>query len=172
MERIIEHLGSELFWILSDNRTQYELREKEILIGTLSTEGRLLSNAVGKCIDGSWKFKREGILKSNISIKESDKEIEIAMFKKNALNRNGEIQMNKKKIFSVNSNFIMTEYKIKNEKEIIIGIDNISRLPNMKSRVKINPIAINIPELPWAVLFSWYLVIMQQFDAAFNTAAT
>jgi hypothetical protein len=171
MGRIIEHAGSELIWAPSNNRMGYELRDKDLIIGSIVVEGKLLSNAIGKCVDGSWKFKREGMLKSNISVKENDKEIQLALFKKNALNRNGEIQINKKKLFTINTNFTMTEYNIKNEKGLLISISKITRLPNISSTVKINPIAITIPELPWIVLLSWYLVIMQQFDAAFNSAA-
>jgi hypothetical protein len=171
MGRIIEHAGSELIWTPINNRMGYELRDNELTIGSILVEGKFLSNAIGKCVDGSWKFKREGLLKSNISVKESDQEIELALFKKNALNRNGTILINGKKIFTINTNFTMTEYSIKNEKGLLISITNITRFPNLTSTVKINPVAINIPELPWMILFSWYLVIMQQFDAAFNSAA-
>ncbi|MBE3115991.1 hypothetical protein IMZ68_02180, partial [Candidatus Bathyarchaeota archaeon] len=128
-------------------------------------------NSFSKCLDGSWKFKRVGALQSNISIKESNSEIEIALFKKNAFNRNGTILVNKEKKFTINANFLMSEYRINHEKELVLSMTNVTRFPKLSSTITINPTAINIPELPWLVLFSWYLAVMQHYDLAFNSAA-
>jgi hypothetical protein len=171
MEQIMEHAGNELRWMPSPNGAGFELRDKETPIGLILEEGRFLSNAVGKCADGSWKFAREGMLKSNITVKEANTDVGLALFKKNALNRNGEIQIQKKKFLTVNSNFTMTEYSIKKEKELFLAIRNITRFPNMTAAVTIDPTAVRAPELPWMVLLSWYLAVMQQFDAAANSAA-
>ncbi len=169
MGRIVEHIGSELLWVQIGNSMGWELRANETVIGSVLAEGKFLSNAIAKCEDGSWKFKRVGALKANISIMEMDNEI--ALFKKNALNRNGSILINKEKKFTMGTNFLMSEYGVAHEKESIITLSNVTRYPILSSKVKINPNAVNIPELPWLVLFSWYLAVMQHFDLAFNTAA-
>ncbi len=171
MGRIIEHIGSELSWVPMGNGMGWELRDKEMVIGSVFAEGKFLSNATGKCEDGSWKFKRVGALQANISIRGMDGEMEIALFKKNAFNRNGSILIHKEKKFTMNANFLMSEYSLTHEKESILTLSNVTRFPILSSKAKINPTAMNIPELPWLVLFSWYLAVMQHFDLAFNTAA-
>jgi hypothetical protein len=169
MGRIVEHIGSELLWVQIGNSMGWELRANETVIGSVLAEGKFLSNAAAKCEDGSWKFKRVGALKANISIMGMDTGIEIALFKKNALNRNGSILINKEKKFKIGTNFLMSEYGVAHEKESIITLSNVTRYPILSSKLKIYPNAVNIPELPWLVLFSWYLAVMQHFDLAFNT---
>jgi hypothetical protein len=171
MGRIVEYVGNELVWAQIDKTMGWELRDKETVIGSLAAEGNFLSNASGKCEDGAWKFKRVGALKANISILGMNGEMEIALFKKNAFNRNGSILINKEKKFTINANFLMSEYNLTREKEPILNLSDVTRFPILSSKVKMAPNVMNIPELPWLVLFSWYLAIMQHFDLAFNTAA-
>jgi hypothetical protein len=79
--------------------------------------------------------------------------------------------VNKEKKFTINANFLMAEYRLARDKESILTLSDVTRFPILSSKLKIDPRAMNIPELPWLVLFSWYLAIMQHFDLAFNTAA-
>jgi hypothetical protein len=171
MGRIVEHIGSELSWVPMGNTMGWELHEKELVVGSVLAEGKFLSNATGKCVDGGWKFKRVGALQANISIMGMNDGMEIALFKKNAFNRNGSILVNKEKKFTINANFLMAEYNLARDKESILTLSDVTRFPILSSKLKIDPNAMNIPELPWLVLFSWYLAVMQHFDLAFNTAS-
>ena len=158
METIFKHNEKELNWV-GDRKTGFVLMDGQTCIAELQVQGIFGSNAEGKCAEGSWKFKRVGMLKNGISVQESSSGKQLAVFKKNFSNPNGTLEFSRGKKFTVKRNYLMTEYDLLEEKEVLISY----RFP--QGTVIIHSAA-NEPELPLMVSFLGYLVVMQHIDAS------
>ena len=159
MESIFEHTGKELNWV-GDKKTGFILLDVQASLAELLVQGIFGSNAEGKCADGSWKFRRVGMLKNSISVQESSSGKQLAVFKKNFSNSNGTLEFSRGKKYTVKRNNLMTEYDLLEEKELLISY----RYP--QGTVFIHPAAAKAPEMPLMVNFLGYLVIMQRIDAS------
>ena len=159
MESIFEHTGKELNWV-GDKKTGFILLDVQASLAELLVQGIFGSNAEGKCADGSWKFRRVGMLKNSISVQESSSGKQLAVFKKNFSNPNGTLEFIGGTKYTVKRNYLMTEYDLLQEKEFLISY----RYP--QGTVFIHPAAAKSPEMPLMVLFLGYLVIMQRIDAS------
>ena len=159
MESIFEHTGKELNWV-GVKQTGFVLLDVQTSIAELLVQGTFGSNAEGKCADGSWKFRRVGMLKNGISVQESSSGKQLAVFKKNFSNPNGTLEFIGEKKYTVKRNYLMTEYDLLDEKELFVSY----RYP--QGTVFIHPSAAKSPEMPLMVLFLGYLVIMQRIDAS------
>lgn len=163
MENIFGYTGKELNWMPVKNIGYVlHVHDLQTSIAILGVQGAFGSKAEGKCANGSWKFKRVGMLQNSISVQESDSGRQLAVFKKRGMGGVLEIAGGKK--ITVKRNALMTEYELLQENELLIHYCYKQDRP----QVFIQPVAANVPELPWMVLFLGYLVIMQRIDANYN----
>jgi len=161
MENISDYIGKELNWTLVKN-VGYVLHahDEQSGIAVLQVKGVYGSKAEGKYGSNIWNFKRAGLLQNNIEIQEGEHGRQLALFKRKKLG--GILETNEGKKFTVKRNAWFTEYELLQENDLLIRYVYEQNRP----QVFIQQAAENVPELPWLVLFSGYLVIMQRIDAS------
>jgi hypothetical protein len=89
------------------------------------------------------------------------------MFKNNTWKGGGTLVLADGRKYLVNTNFWQTQYEFKTETgERLFGYTNIGGVMHLSARVQIEPQVVNLPELPWLVMFGWYLALMMHRDSA------
>jgi hypothetical protein len=168
MMKLAELIGQELEWVQPHAlRMEYELRAGDAVAATLHFRSSLGSFATGTSADGSWTFKRVGFWETQVTVRASGEEIDLAVFKNNTWSGGGTLEMPDGRQYSANTNFWASQYEFKTETdEALISYRKIGGILHMSAAVEICPAAKDIAEMPWMVLLGWYLTVMMQRDSA------
>lgn len=163
MENIEKFLGKELNW-LRDKTVGLALRAfgETINLAELNVKGVFASNAEGRSAQGSWKFKRAGMLKNNVSLIDGGTGQEIAVFKKKGLG--GSLEFKNGDTYSVTRNALMTEYSLLKDNQSLITFQYKDKRPQMVLEEGIR----QTEKSALLAIFLGYLMIMQRIDARFN----
>lgn len=175
MLKLAELVGRELKWIQPHTlKMDYELRAGDLVAATLSFPRPFDLQAIATAAGGSWTFEQVGFWKTKVIIRASGAETDLAVFKNNAWNGGGTLELPDGRKYLASSNFWSTRYEFKTEMgEALIRYTKIGGMLHMSSMTEIQPLAKNIPELPWMVSLGWYLTVMIQMEAgAAATAAS
>ena len=79
--------------------------------------------------------------------------------------------------YPANTNFWATEYEFTTEAgESLVKYRRLGGILHLSCMIDIQPAAASVEELPWLVMFGWYLTLMMYMDStaiiAASTAAT
>ena len=80
--------------------------------------------------------------------------------------RGGTLELPDGRRFPANSNFWHTRYQIKTDGDSPLVTFQREGALHLSASVEIHDAARKLPELPWLVMLGWYLMVMQQMDAA------
>jgi hypothetical protein len=168
MMKLAELIGQELEWVQPHAlRMEYELRAGDTVTATLHFRSSLGSFATGTSADGSWTFKRVGFWQTQVTVRPSGQEIDLAVFKNNTWSGGGTLELPDGRKYLANTNFWASQYEFKTEAdEALISYKKIGGILHMSAAVEIYPAAKDLPEMPWMVLLGWYLTVMMQRDSA------
>jgi hypothetical protein len=168
MMKLAELIGQELEWVQPHAlRMEYELRAGDAVTATLHFRSSLGSFATGTSADGSWTFKRVGFWQTQVTVRPSGQEIDLAVFKNNTWSGGGTLELPDGRKYLANTNFWASHYEFKTEAdEALISYKKIGGILHMSAAVEIYPAAKDLPEMPWMVLLGWYLTVMMQRDSA------
>jgi hypothetical protein len=163
--RLIDH---ELKWVQpSALKQEFELQTDGEVAATLRLKSSFGSFATAESADGCWTFKRVGFWQTRATVRACDSETDIATFKNNTWKGGGTLELADGRKYLANTNFWQTQYEFKTETgERLFGYTNIGGVMHLSARVQIEPQAVNLPELPWLVMFGWYLALMLHRDSA------
>jgi hypothetical protein len=172
MRKLYEVADQSLKWSQpSTFKNAYELRAGDELIATLKFKSVFGSFATGESADGSWTFKRVGFWQTRATIRAADSETELASFKDKTWASGGTLSMADGRQLRATTNFWSTKLTFQDDKhDPLIVFDNHGIL-HLSSIVDIRPSARAMPELPWLVMFGWYLSIKMSQDATGAAAA-
>ena len=173
MMKLAELVGHELKWIQPHAmKMEYELRTRDMVAATLRFRSSFGSFATATSADGTWTFKRVGFWQTRVTIRASETETDLAIFRNNTWSGGGTLELIDGRKYPANTNFWLTQYEFKTEKgESLICYKNIGGMLHLSSVTEIHPLAKDIPEMPWMVLLGWYLTVMLHMDAAAVAAA-
>jgi hypothetical protein len=173
MTRLIEFTGQELKWIQPHTlKMEYELRSGDLAVATLRFRSSFGSFATAASDDGSWTFKRVGFWQTRVTIRSSETETDLAVFRNNTWSGGGTLELPDGRKYPANTNFWATQYQFKTEAgEALISYRKIGGMLHMSSVMEIHPPAKDMPEMPWMVMLGWYLTIMMHMDSAAAAAA-
>ena len=167
MNKIAEVIGRELEWVQpSAWKMEYELRAGEDIIATLRFRSSFGSFATGESADGCWTFKRVGFWQTRATIRGSGSDTDIAMFKNNTWSGGGTLDMRDGRQFLATTNFWQTNLEFKTGAGETLVQFKPGGLVHLSARVEIQPNADALPELPWMIMFGWYLTVMMYMDTA------
>jgi hypothetical protein len=174
MLKITELTGHELKWVQPDAmKMEYELRDQDKVAATLHFRSSLGSFATATSADGSWTFKRAGFWQTRVTVRRSDSETDIAVFKNNTWHGGGTLELSDGRKYPASTNFWETQYEFKTESgETLITYKKIHGILHLSSAVEIHSPVKSISETPWMVLLGWYLTVMMHKDSAAVTATT
>lgn len=171
MMKLAKLAGQELKWVQPHaSKMEYELRAGNAVAATLRFRSSFGSFATATSADGTWTFKRVGFSQTKATIRASEAETDLAVFKNNTWSGGGTLELPDGRKYPANTNFWATQFEFTTEMgDTLIRYKNIGGFLHMSSETEILPIARNIPELPWMVMLGWYLTVMMLMD---NTAMT
>jgi hypothetical protein len=174
MKRIAELFGQQLKWVQpSALKMQYEfeLRSGDELAATLRFRSSFGSFATGESADGCWTFKRVGFWQTRATVRVCDADADIATFKNNTWSGGGTLGLPDGRKFLATTNFWQSKFEFQDESGGTLIQFASSGLINLSGTVEIQPMAVSMPELPWIVMFGWYLTVMMHMDSAVVAAA-
>jgi hypothetical protein len=166
--RSISHVTSTpLLWKQPSLRTlAFELKYSEEVMATLTFRSVLGTLATGTAAEGEWSFKRQGFLKTFVTVRTAGSEENLAIFHNNTWNDGGTLELQDGHTFKANSNFWSTKFEfIDAREEPLIRFSNIGGF-KLHSELEILPPGRLLSELPMMVLLGWYLTVMHSRDGA------
>ncbi len=168
MMNLAELVGHELKWIQPHAmKMEYELRTGDGVAATLRFRSSFGSFATATSADGIWTFKRVGFWQTRVTIRASETETDLAIFRNNTWSGGGTLELTDGRKYLANTNFWLTQYEFKTEKgESLVSYKNIGGMLHLSSVTQIHALAKDIPEMPWIVLLGWYLTVMMHMDSA------
>ena len=168
MMKLAELVGHELKWIQPHAlKMDYELRAGDTVAATLRFRSSFGSFATATSADGSWTFKRVGFWQTKATIRASEADVDLAVFKNNTWSGGGTLELPDGRKYPANTNFWATQYEFTTEMgEAIISYRKIGGMLHMSAVTEIHPLAKDILEMPWMVLLGWYLTVMMHMDSA------
>lgn len=171
MKKIAEVIGQELEWAQpSAWKMQYELHSGAELVATLRFRSSFGSFATGESLDGGWTFKRIGFWQTRATVRAEGSETDLAMFKHNSWSGGGSLEFPDGRKLLATTNGWQTKLEIKTEAGEILLRFNTRGFVHLSATLEIHPAAAQMPELPWLVMFGWYLVVMLYMEAAASVA--
>ena len=182
MKALSSTVGTDLYWMQPaglDNRW-FELRAGGSLVATLGFESLCDSLARAESADGSWTFRRVGILNPRVTVRKAGEEASLAIYTPRWTGREGTLEFPDGRVFGwVQANFWATKFQITDAAgyswvsfESGAEKSRLSDIFKTQARVEIDLRGRALSELPLLVLLGWYLVILQKQDAAVVAATT
>jgi len=173
MKLLRDLAGRELHWVQPKAmRRDFELRDGEDIVATLSFRSAFGSLATVEAAEGSWTLKRVGFWKTRVTVRAAGSDDEIAVFTNNTWSAGGTLETADHLTFRANTNFWMTSYQFSNEQdETLVRFTKVGGVFHLSSRVEIHPAGARLAALPWLVALGWYLAVKMHDDAAGGAAA-
>jgi hypothetical protein len=146
---------------------EYELQAGDAIAATLCFRSSFGSFATATSADGIWTFKRVGFTQTRATIRKSESETDLAVFKNNTWRGGGTLEFPDGRKYLANTNFWATQYAFETEMgEPLITYRKIGGMFHMSAITEIHPLARTLPEMPWMVMLGWYLAVMMHMDGA------
>jgi len=150
---------------------RYELLDKGTVAATLRFTGWFHLTAVAESSDGSWTFKRKGVLRDRIEISDTAGGKGLGVFRSRLLGGGGTLELPDGHRYIAATNFWHSRYEVTTETgQELIRYTGIWRFFRMAATVEILPGAKDLAELPWLVPLTWCVIIMRHRDAAMAAA--
>jgi hypothetical protein len=161
MKPLLEAAGAPMQWKQPKlSEPLFELVSSGEQVAVLRFKNSFGSLATGISAEGSWTFKRQGFLKSFVSVREAGSETTLAVFHNNTWSEGGTLEFANGRKFQANSNFWNSKFDFRNEAgEIILQFTKIGGF-KLHADLKIFPAALLLKETPFLVLLGWYLTVM------------
>ncbi|MCX6142931.1 MAG: hypothetical protein NTZ35_06900 [Ignavibacteriales bacterium] len=171
MKNIRSVVDHELTWSQQSMfKNEFELHFGGELVATLRHPKMIGTIGVAESGDGSWTFERIGFWKTKTVIKASGSTDELGSYRSNTWRGGGMLELTDGRKFIVWRSVWkgLSEFRTE-EGESLFQIHQRSSF-RLSASVRINRRALQIPELPWMVLFGFYLGVMARNDAAKHAA--
>jgi len=152
-------------------KMEYVLHSNLTVVAELKFRSSWGTLATGESAEGCWTFKRVGFFQTRATIRACGSEEEMAVFYQNTWSQGGTLVLADGRKYRAATNFWSTELRIETEAGERLVTLKPGGFIHMSAGVEIAPAAARLPELPWLVMFAWYLALMLQQDAT-TIAAT
>ena len=165
MRSLLQISSSPLYWKQPKlMEPAFELKYSEEILATLKFRNSFGSLAEGTVAEGTWSFKRQGFMKTSVTVREKGKEANIAVFHNNTWSDGGTLELPDGRKYQANSNFWHSEFEFTDETgKSVIRFVNIGGF-KLHAQLDLMPSAKALPEMPWMVLLGWYLAVMTSRD--------
>jgi hypothetical protein len=172
MNRINEIVAMEMQWTQPNAwKMNYVLQAGDLLAATLEFESSFHSRASAVSADGHWIFDQRGFWQNTITV-ENEYGSALATYKKNVWKGGGVLELANGQQIVARANFMQTGLDLLDEQGSILIHYQIGGMIHASAEVSVAPQATGLAELPWLVIFGWYLVVIMRRDSAAAAAAT
>ena len=156
----------------------YELRADDDVVATLRFRGwwgKFLTSrslATAESADGCWTFKRIGACQRAATVRVSGGKQDLAVFKRNSWASSGALELADGRKYPVRVSLFeaQTQYEFQDEQGSPLIRVQGGGFIYLNADVEILPTAFTLPELPWLVMFGWYLVVGSYTGTAFQNS--
>jgi hypothetical protein len=173
MEKIASAIQQELVWTQPNAfKEEYELRSDAALLGILKFRSAWGTLAIAETTNGCWTFKRVGFFSTRVTVRPCETESDLASFRNNTWSGGGTLELADGRSFRISTNFWQTRLELISDRdEIILSYTDIGGFFRRSANMIIESQSALLPELPWIVMLSWYLVVMMYRDSAAAASA-
>jgi len=173
MRHLVDVIHDRLHWSqprLLDQR--YELRrgDGDEVVATLAFRSAFGSFATATSGDGAWTFKRVGFWRTRATVRAAGGAEDLAVFEHNTWSGGGTLTLAGGREIRVTTNVWQSRI------EFLAGDDEVlfryltEGFVRQESTLEVGPPLARMPEMPWLLLFGWYLVVMMHQDSAATAA--
>lgn len=168
MTNMSDLTARELQWVQPSAKKQYyELQAGDLAVCSLHMESSFNARAKAINAEGSWDFDRKGFWQRRVTICKAGSAEELAVYNANTWRQGGTLSMPFGRTYLLKFNFWNTQFSVTTENEqALLSITKIRGMFHYSGNLEIHSLAKHLPELPWLVPLSWYLIMMQQRDTA------
>jgi hypothetical protein len=148
----------------------YDLRSGDETVATLRFRSAFGSLATGTSADGSWTFKRIGFCDTRATVRREDSPDNLAVFEHRTWSAGGTLTMPVRRSIRVTTNFWQSKIEFLTDDDAVLFRYLTEGFVRQESQLEVMPPLLRMPELPWLILFGWYLVVMMHDDSAATAA--
>ncbi|MBN2147307.1 MAG: hypothetical protein JW726_07955 [Anaerolineales bacterium] len=152
-------------------KSEYLLRSGEEVVASLKFRSAWGTHATAESADGCWTFKRMGFFQTRATVRACDSEEDLAVFRHNTWSGGGTLILTDGREFPATTNFWQTNLEFQDSSGEPLLVYKSGGFFRFSADVEIFPSAVGMTELPWMVMFGWYLLLMMYNDSAAATAA-
>jgi hypothetical protein len=151
---------------------QYELVSGTDVVGGLRWESMFGSLATAETADAAWTFKRAGFMSPRVTVRVPGSDSDLAVLRV-GLKGDGLLHGPERRNYQwQRTSFWRSEWAFATETgRLLVGFDPDFSLLKHAATVKLEPEALQVPDLPLLVTLGWYLMLLLSEEAAGVTAS-
>lgn len=171
MRHLAEVVHRNLHWIQPRVLGRvWELRCGDDVVATLAFRSAFGSFAAAASADGSWTFKRVGFWQTRATVRVEGGTDDLAVFEHDTWSRGGTLTLAGLRSLRVTTNLWQSKIEFLAEDETVLFRYLTEGFLRQESQLEVTPSLERVPEMPWLILFGWYLVVMMHEDSAATAA--
>jgi hypothetical protein len=171
MPRLADVVHDHLQWVqprLLDRH--YELRRGDEPVATLSFRSAFGSLAIARADGRSWSFKRVGFWKPRATVRVEGEPTDLATFAHDTWKGGGSLRLADGRVLRVTTNMWQSKIEFLGPDEGALFQYETEGFFRQEAVLTVMPGLAEMPEMPWLLLFGWYLVVMLHEDSAATVA--
>jgi hypothetical protein len=146
-------------------REEYLLQRGQEAVGSLTFRSGLGTMATGRYDARSWTFKRLGFLRTRVTVRVVDTETDIATFHPTTWSGGGTLELPGGRQFKVEIDFWQTRFAILDHTNRALVRFRPRGVFHLGADMDVLARSARVVELPWLMLFGWYLAVLIKRDA-------
>lgn len=167
MRRLGDVIHGDLRWIQPRVLGRsWELRCGDEVAASLAFRSAFGSFATAVSADGSWTFKRVGFWQTRATVRVEGGADDLAVFEHNTWSGGGTLTLSGGRPIRVTTNFWQSKIEFLAGDDAVLFRYLTEGFVRQESQLEVMPPFLRMPELPWLMLFGWYLVVMMHEDSA------
>ncbi len=144
----------------------YELRSGTEVVATLSFRSAFGSLADARSADGAWTFKRVGFWRSMATVKVDGASDDLAVFEHDTWHGGGTLRLSGGRSILVTTNLWQSKIEFRLASNEVLFRYRTDGFLRQQAELDVSPALGQWAEMPWLLLFGWYLVVMMHHDSA------
>jgi hypothetical protein len=148
----------------------WELRCGGDVVATLAFRSAFGSFAAAASADGSWTFKRVGFWQTRATVRVEGGTDDLAVFEHDTWSGGGTLTLAGGRPIRVTTNFWQSKIEFLTDDDAVLFRYLTEGFLRQESQLEVMPPLLRMPEMPWLILFGWYLVVMMHQDSAATAA--
>jgi hypothetical protein len=148
----------------------YELRHADDTVGTLVFRSAFGSFATGRTAEGCWTFKRVGFWQTQATVRVEGATSDLAIFEHSTWRGGGTLRLIGGRSIRVTTRLWQSKIEFLMPEDRVLFRYLTDGFLRQQSDLQVLPPLQAMPDMPWLLLFGWYLALMMHEDDATHVA--
>jgi hypothetical protein len=144
----------------------WDLRHGDETVATLAFRSAFGSFAAAASADGSWTFKRVGFWQSRATVRAEGGADDLAVFEHNTWSGGGTLTLSGGRPIRVTTNLWQSKIEFQLAEDHVLFRYLTDGFLRQEAQLEVMPSLAGMREMPWLLMFGWYLVVMMHQDSA------